>query len=54
MQAVESKAIEMGAEKLFLRAAINAPGFYQKLGYDFVDGQKKTDEWGNILLEKRL
>jgi N-acetylglutamate synthase-like GNAT family acetyltransferase len=53
MRVVESKAVELGAEKLTLRAAINAPGFYQKMGYHFVDGVKKIDEWGNILLKKR-
>ena len=51
---VEAKAIEIGAEKLILRSAIGAPGFYVKMGYAYPDGVETHDDWGNIIMEKRL
>ncbi len=52
MQAVESKARELGAEKITLHASITAKGFYQKLGYRFRDGSEKLDEHGTYAMEK--
>ncbi len=54
MEAVESKAKELGAEKVTLRAAITAKGFYQKLGYRFRNGCEKLDQHGTYTMEKRL
>jgi GNAT superfamily N-acetyltransferase len=54
LSVVELKAIEIGAEKLTMRAAIGAPGFYQKMGYHCPKEGEKTDRWGNTILEKRL
>jgi GNAT superfamily N-acetyltransferase len=52
MEAVELKARELGAEKVTLRAAITAKGFYQKLGYRFRGGCEKLDRHGTYVMEK--
>ena len=54
MQKVELKAVEMGAEKIAVRAAINAREFYEKLGYFYRDGIEVPDEKGNFIMEKTL
>jgi GNAT superfamily N-acetyltransferase len=54
MQKVEAKAVEMGAEKLTVRAARNARGFYEKLGYTYRDGIATQDEKGNYVMGKAL
>ncbi len=54
MEAVELKAKELGAEKVTLRAAITAKGFYQKLGYRFKDGCEKLDQHGTYVMEKGI
>ena len=51
---VEAKAIEIGAEKLILRSAIGAPGFYLKMGYTYPLGIETRDDWGNLIMEKQL
>jgi GNAT superfamily N-acetyltransferase len=52
MQKVETKAIELGADKITIRAAINARTFYEKLGYTYRDGIEKQDVKGNFVMEK--
>jgi GNAT superfamily N-acetyltransferase len=52
MEAVESKARELGAEKITVRASITAKGFYQKLGYRFRDGVEELDDHGTYIMEK--
>jgi predicted N-acetyltransferase YhbS len=52
MQAVESEARKLGAERITVRAAITAKGFYLKLGYSFRDGVEELDEKGNYIMEK--
>lgn len=52
MQNVEAKAVEMGADKIIVRAARNARAFYEKLGYTYVDGIAVQDEKGNYVMEK--
>ncbi len=54
MEAVELKAKELGAEKVTVRAAITAKGFYQKLGYRFKDGCEKLDQHGTYVMEKGI
>ena len=54
MQAVELKAKELRAEKISLRAAISAKGFYQKLGYRFRHGREELDEHGTYVMEKEV
>ena len=54
MAAVEAKASELGAQKLTVRAAMGAQGFYQKLGYQFKDGKDELDEKGYYILEKPI
>jgi GNAT superfamily N-acetyltransferase len=54
MEAVEALARDLGADKLTVRAAIGARGFYEKLGYRFPDGTEKRDPHGNFILEKAL
>ncbi len=54
IRAVESKAFEMNGQRLTLRAAINATGFYLKMGYNFLEGTEKKDEWGSIMMRKIL
>jgi GNAT superfamily N-acetyltransferase len=52
MQAVESEARWLGAEKITVRAAISATGFYLKLGYGFRGGAEELDENRNYIMEK--
>jgi predicted N-acetyltransferase YhbS len=54
METVESKAKELGAKKITLRAAISARGFYQKLGYRFRAGREELDEHGTYIMEKEV
>jgi GNAT superfamily N-acetyltransferase len=52
MAAVEAQARALGADKITVRAAVSARGFYQKLGYRYKDGLERPDEKGNYILEK--
>jgi GNAT superfamily N-acetyltransferase len=52
MQAVESEARRLGAERITVRAAITARDFYLKLGYGFRNGVEVLDENRNYLMEK--
>ena len=52
MQKVEEKALELGADTIIVRAAINAREFYEKLGYTYRDGIETPDERGNFVMEK--
>ena len=52
MQKVEEKALELGADKITVRAAINARQFYEKLGYTYRDGIGMPDEKGNFVMDK--
>jgi len=54
MQKVEEKALELGADKITVRAAVNARGFYKKLGYTYQDGIETPDEKGNFVMDKSL
>ena len=54
MVALETQAVELGAEKLTVRAAIRAERFYEKLGYQYKDGQDILGEKGYYILEKVL
>jgi len=54
MQKVEEKAIELGADKITVRAAINARQFYEKLGYTFRNEIELPDERGNFIMDKIL
>lgn len=52
MRKVEEKVLELGADKITVRAAINARVFYEKLGYIYRDGNETSDEKGNFVMEK--
>jgi GNAT superfamily N-acetyltransferase len=54
MRKVEEKALELGADKITVRAAINAQAFYEKLGYTYRDGIETPDGKGNFVMEKAL
>jgi GNAT superfamily N-acetyltransferase len=54
MEAIESKAGELGAKKVTLRASITAKEFYRKLGYRFKDGREELDEHGTYIMEKEV
>ena len=54
MQKVEEKALVLGADKITVRAAINARTFYEKLGYLYRDGIETPDEKGNYVMDKAL
>ena len=54
MRKVEEKALELGADKITVRAAINARVFYEKLGYTYQDGIEMPDEKGNYVMDKAL
>ena len=54
MKAVEAKAIELGAEKITVRAAIGAQKFYEKLGYQYFEGKEVLNERGNYVMVKNL
>ena len=53
IEAIESKAWELEAEKITVRASITAKGFYQKLGYQFRDGEVLDDN-DNYVMEKHI
>jgi N-acetylglutamate synthase-like GNAT family acetyltransferase len=54
MRRIEIKASELGAARLFVRAAVGARGFYRKLGYAYQDPSESPDERGNYVMEKPL
>jgi len=54
MRKLEEKAVKLGANKLTVRAAINARGFYEKLGYTYQNGITVEDEEGNYIMEKAI
>ena len=54
MQKVEEKALELGADKITVRAAVNAREFYEKLGYSYRDGLETPDEKENFVMDKVL
>ena len=54
MQKVEEKALELGADKITVRAAVNAREFYEKIGYTYRDGIETPDEKGNFVMDKVL
>ena len=54
MQKVEEKALELGADKITVRAAVNARVFYEKLGYTYQDGIERPDKKGNFVMDKVL
>jgi len=54
MQKIEEKALEVGADKITVRAAVNARQFYEKLGYTYRDGIELPDERGNFIMDKTL
>jgi histone acetyltransferase (RNA polymerase elongator complex component) len=54
LQAVEAQAKALHAQKITVRAAISAKGFYQKLGYTFEDGIEVLDEHAQYRMVKDL
>jgi GNAT superfamily N-acetyltransferase len=54
MKRLEEKAAELGADKITVRAAINARLFYEKLGYNYQNGVATEDERGNYIMKKQL
>jgi GNAT superfamily N-acetyltransferase len=54
MQKIEETALDLGADKITVRAAINARQFYEKLGYTYRDGIELPDERGNFIMNKAL
>ncbi len=54
MQKLEEKAAALGAEKITVRAAVNARVFYEKIGYHYQNGIALEDERGNYIMEKEL
>lgn len=54
MRRVEEKALELGAAKITVRAAVNARQFYEKLGYTYQDRIEMPDEKGNFVMDKAL
>ena len=54
MRRVEEKALELGAAKITVRAAVNARQFYEKLGYSYQDGIEMPDEKGKFVMDKAL
>lgn len=54
MQAVEAQARMFYAQRITVRAAISAKGFYQKLGYTFEDGIEVLDEHDQYRMVKVL
>ncbi|MBN1890724.1 MAG: GNAT family N-acetyltransferase [Thermoflexales bacterium] len=53
MEAIEREASELDADKITVRAAITAKGFYARLGYSFKDGIEALSEHGHYLMEKK-
>lgn len=54
MKKVETKAKELGAEMVTIRAAVGARDFYRKLGYKYQNHKELPDEKGNYIMEKLL
>ena len=54
MQAVEAQARTFHAQRITVRAAVSAKGFYQKLGYTFEDGIEVLDEHDQYRMVKAL
>lgn len=54
MHRIEAQAMELGADRITVRAAVNARGFYEKLGYLYRDGMAVPDERGNFVMVKVL
>ena len=54
MQKLEQKVLELGADKLTVRAAINARVFYEKLGYTYKNSIAVEDERGNYIMRKAI
>ena len=54
MAAIETQAAALGADRLTVRAAVNARGFYQNLGYQYWAGKQTPDERGNYVMGKVL
>jgi GNAT superfamily N-acetyltransferase len=54
MRKVEAQAVKLGADKITVRAAVNAQEFYKKIGYDYQDGIETPDEKGNFVMGKAL
>jgi GNAT superfamily N-acetyltransferase len=54
IEAIESKAWELEAEKITVRASITAKGFYQKLGYQFRDGEVLNDNQNYVMEKERV
>jgi len=52
MHRIEAQAVELGADRITVRAAVNARGFYEKLGYLYRDGIAVPDERGNFVMVK--
>lgn len=52
IEAVESEARRLGADKITVPAAITAKGFYLKLGYSFRDGVEELDDNREYIMEK--
>jgi len=52
MQKVEEESLNLGADKITVRAAINARKFYEKLGYTYQDGIEMPDKKGNYIMDK--
>ena len=53
MEALESDDFFRRASRTGLNSSITAAGFYQRLGYAFVDGITTPDEAGVIKMEKK-
>ena len=53
MAALESDEYFLRASRTELNSSITAAGFYQKLGYAFVDGITTPDEAGVIKMDKK-
>ncbi|MFL7792998.1 MAG: GNAT family N-acetyltransferase [Anaerolineae bacterium] len=54
IETVESKAWELEAKKITVRASITAKGFYQKLGYQFRDGEVLDDHQNYVMEKERV
>ncbi len=54
MEKLEERATELGANKITVRAAVNARVFYEKLDYHYQHGIALEDERGNYIMEKEL
>ncbi len=53
MEALESDAYFLRAERVVIHSSITARDFYRKLGYQFSDGTGTPDAEGCIRMEKR-